>query len=266
MHGFRLHHLPKSSGNRYTPSSKAMTTLIQLIDALAFWIYIACGLAILVCLRATYLARKERKAARFTVEKEMATGKAYRATITILGLLVIISFVALVDFSLAPSLTTTVTHSTPQARRLVLPTPSNTPVPRTPTPAAPRGPLVRRIPSSTPTSEPTPTRTVLRTACPDPGARITRPGVNQSVRGLLQVKGTANIEDFRFYKVEFGYGHDQTEFHVIGGLKYSPVNDGVLIVWDSTDLSGPVTLRLTVVNMEGNFPTPCEVPVIVQAW
>lgn len=82
---------------------------------------------------------------------------------------------------------------------------------------------------------------------------------------MVEIRGTANTEFFQFYKVEFCFGHNTNEFHVIDELKYSPVEDGVLVVWNTGDLSGPVTLRLTVVNTDGNYPPPCEVPVIVQA-
>ncbi len=240
-----------------------MTVLIELIDNFAIWIYVACALTILVYLRVIYLARRERGASLFTIEKEVATGKAYRATFTILGLLVIISLVAFVDFYLAPSLNVVVSSSTPQPP-LILPTATNTPVPLTPTPTATRGPLVRPTPPWTPTPEAPPTPVVVPAACPDQGAKITSPGVNQTVRGVVEVKGKASIDQFQFYKVEFGFGHNPAEFYVIDQLKYSPVNDGVLIVWNTAGLSGPVTLRLTVVNIDGNYPAPCDVPVLVE--
>jgi hypothetical protein len=240
-----------------------MRVLIELIDNFAIWIYVACALTILVYLRVIYLARKERGASLFTIEKEVATGKAYRATFTILGLLVIVSLVAFVNFSLAPSLNIASSNSTPQPP-LVLPTATNTPVPPTPTPTSTRGPLQRPTPPWTPTPEATPTAMVQPAACPDPTARITSPGANQRVRGVVEIRGTANLDFFQFYKVEFGFGHDGTEFHVVDQLKYSPVNDSVLVLWDTSGLSGPVTLRLTVVNIDGNYPTPCEVPVVVQ--
>lgn len=241
-----------------------MTVLIELIDNFAIWIYIACALTILVYLRVIYLARKERGASLFTIEKEVATGKAYRATFTILGLLVVVSLVAFVDLYLAPSMGVALSNGTPQPP-VVLPTPTDTPPPPTPTATATRGPLVRPTPPWTPTPEETPTPVVRPASCPDPTARITSPGVNQTVRGLVEIRGTANTDFFQFYKVEFCFGNNTGEFHVIDDLKYSRVEDAVLVVWNTGELSGPVTLRLTVVNVDGNYPPPCEVPVIVQA-
>lgn len=241
-----------------------MTVLIELIDNFAIWIYVACALTILVYLRAIYLARKERGASLFTIEKEVATGKAYRATFTILGLLIIVSLVAFVDVYLAPSLGVVLGNRSPRTP-VVLPTSTSTLPPPTPTSTPTRGPIVRPTPPWTPTPEETPTPEVTAASCPHPTARITSPGVNQVLRGMVEIRGTANTEFFQFYKVEFCFGHNTNEFHVIDELKYSPVEDGVLVVWNTGDLSGPVTLRLTVVNTDGNYPPPCEVPVIVQA-
>jgi hypothetical protein len=240
-----------------------MTVLIELIDNFSVWIYIACALTILAYLRVIYLAKKERGASLFTIEKEVATGRAYRATFTILGLLVIISLVAFVDLYLAPTVNVAVGGSTPEGP-VVLPTSTSTVPPPTPTPAATRGPLVRPTPLWTPTPEQSPTPIVAPASCPDPMSRISYPGVNQTVSGVVQIRGTARSDAFQFYKVEFGFGQGGSEFHVIDDMKYTTVEDGVLVLWNTGELSGPVTLRLTVVNIDGNYLPPCEVPVIVQ--
>jgi hypothetical protein len=240
-----------------------MTVLIELIDNFAIWIYVACGLTALVYLRVIYMAKKERGASLFTIEKEVATGRAYRATFTILGLLVIAGLVAFVDLYLAPTLTVAVGSSTPTGP-VVLPTHTATPVPSPPTATPTRGSLVRPTPPWTPTPEQTPTPNVAPASCPDALARITYPGVNQAVGGVVEVRGTANTADFQFYKVEFSFGDGSGEFHVVDELKYSTVEDGVLVLWNTGELSGQVTLRLTVVNTDGNYPPPCEVPVVVR--
>jgi hypothetical protein len=239
-----------------------MTVLIELVDNFAVWIYVACALTILAYLRVIYLAKKERGASLFTIEKEVATGRAYRATFTILGLLVIISLVAFVDVYLAPTMGVAITNSTPEGA-VVLPTSTSTLVPPTPTPPATRGPLVRPTPPWTPTPEHSPTPIVTPASCPDPMSRISYPGVNQTVSGVVEIRGTARSDAFQFYKVEFGFGQGGGDFHVIDDLKYTMVQDGVLVVWNTGELSGAVTLRLTVVNRDGNYLPPCEVPVIV---
>jgi len=240
-----------------------MTVLLELIDSFAIWIYVACALTILVYLRVIYLAKKERGASLFTIEKEVATGKAYRASFTIVGLLVIISLVAFVDLYLAPTLSVAAGSGTPTGP-VVLPTSTSTPPAPTPTVTATRGPLVRPTPPWTPTPEESPTPVVAPAACPDAMSRITSPGANQIVDGLVEIRGTAQASDFQFYKVEFSFGQGGSEFHVIGDLQYTAVEDGVLVLWNTGELAGPFTVRLTVVTTDGNFLPQCEVPVIVQ--
>jgi hypothetical protein len=240
-----------------------MTVLIELVDNFAVWIYIACALTILAYLRVIYLAQRERGASLFTIEKEVATGRAYRATFTILGLLVIIGLVAFVDLYLGPTLSVAVGSSTPEGP-VVLPTSTNTPVPPTPTPIVTRGPLVRPTPPWTPTPEQSPTPIVTPASCPDPMSRISYPGVNQPVSGVVEIRGTAKTDPFWYYKVEFGFGQGGSDFHVIDDLKHTTVEDGVLVVWNTAGVSGLVTLKLTVVKTDGNYLPWCEVPVIVQ--
>lgn len=240
-----------------------MTVLIELIDNFAIWIYVACALTILVYLRVIFLAKKERGASLFTIEKEVATGRAYRATFTILGLLVIVSLVAFVDVYLAPTLSVAMGSSTPTGP-LVLPTPTDTPPVLTPTASPTRGPISRPTPPWTPTPETSPTPIVASASCLDPLSKITYPGVNQTVNGVVQIKGTAKSDAFQFYKVEFSLGQSASDFHVIDDLKYITVEDGVLVLWNTGELSGPITLRLTVVTTDGNYLPPCEVPVVVQ--
>ncbi len=240
-----------------------MTVLVELIANFAIWIYVACGLTALVYLRVICLAKKERGASLFTIEKEVATGRAYRAIFTILGLLVIAGLVAFVDLYLAPTLGVAVGSGTPTGP-LVLPTHTATPLPSTPTATPTRGSLVRPTPPWTPTPEQSPTPNVASASCPDPLARITYPGANQTVGGVVEIRGTANTADFQFYKVEFFFGDATEELHPIGDVKYYPVENGLLVLWNTGELSGPLTLRLTVVKMDGNWILPCEVPVIVR--
>jgi len=242
-----------------------MTVVIELIDNFAIWIYIACALTVLVYLRVIYLAKKERGASLFTIEKEVATGRAYRAIFTILGLLAIVGLVAFVDVYLAPSLGIAVAVNTPEGP-FGLTTPAVTPLPSVPAPTVTptRAPLVRPTPPWTPTAEisPSPTPVVVPAFCPDPGARITYPGKGQRVSGTVEIRGTATIEGFSFYKVEFCFGEPGGEPNLIGEMKDSPVENGVLVVWNTGGISGPVTLRLSVVKRDGNYAS-CEVPVIV---
>lgn len=128
---------------------------------------------------------------------------------------------------------------------------------------------VEAAPTATP--EPSPTATpepvVAAPACPDDRAVITAPGVNQTVSGTVEVRGTATHERFLYYKVEYasGSGGDpNASFAFLTDSRVSVV-DGVLAVFDSTNLdNGAYTIKLTVVDNTGNFPPPCTVPIFIQ--
>ena len=96
--------------------------------------------------------------------------------------------------------------------------------------------------------------------CPHPKARLTAPRVGKVIQEQVAVRGTANIDNFDYYKFEYRQEADsEGTWHWIASFK-TPVVDGLLGAWDVSGLAvGVYTLRLTVVNMEGNYPyPPCE--------
>lgn len=102
--------------------------------------------------------------------------------------------------------------------------------------------------------------------CPHPQARLTAPRVGQVIQGQVEVSGTAKIDGFDYYKFEYRRALDSTEtWHWIASFE-TPVEDGLLGTWDVSGLPPDFyILRLTVVNVEGNYPyLPCEVTVQIE--
>lgn len=102
-------------------------------------------------------------------------------------------------------------------------------------------------------------------ACPDPRVNITWPQVNAHVEGAVEIRGTANIENFQYYKIEFGAGANPAEgdWHWIGEGR-NPVEQGLLLIWDTAGLSaGGYSVRLTAVDKTGNYPAPCQVQLYI---
>jgi len=162
-------------------------------------------------------------------------------------------------------------ENTPESLR---PTPTKLPT-ETPTPepsaatALPAGTATRGValPTATPTSAATATPEVIAAACPDPRAVIVAPGTGQVLSGKVNVLGTATHEHFGYYKIEDAPGEnvspDGDYAYLSGGD--APVTGGPLATFDSTILpNGPYTLKLTVVDTDGNFPPPCTVSVEVK--
>jgi hypothetical protein len=116
-------------------------------------------------------------------------------------------------------------------------------------------------PSMTPT---TPAAGPALSDCPHPQARLTAPRSNQVIVDEIQVEGAASIEDFDYYKFEIRREDVpvEDEWHWLASYE-TPVENGILgLLHVGTLPEGIYTLRLTVVNREGNYPfPPCDVRV-----
>jgi len=83
--------------------------------------------------------------------------------------------------------------------------------------------------------------------------------------GTTLIKGTAAIDNFWYYKLEFGSGEWPTDWSLIKELHYQPVVNGILGDWNTGALpEGVYILRLVVVDKAGNYPEPCKVRVIIE--
>jgi LysM repeat protein len=110
------------------------------------------------------------------------------------------------------------------------------------------------IPGTAPT-QPAPT--------PPPGCdHLTEPKSGAKVWGTLVAKGTADIPDFAYYKLEQrNDGLDGWHWIMSGN---TPVHDGTLGMWDTRTVpDGDYFFRLVIVDGTGNYPPPCEVVVKV---
>jgi LysM repeat protein len=99
--------------------------------------------------------------------------------------------------------------------------------------------------------------------CDIPEAAITTPTAGESLNGAVEIRGSANIGDFRFYRLELRR-FDQQTFSQIAQVS-QPVSEDILWVLDTeTFASGIYFLRLVVVNQRGTFPSPCTIPVLFE--
>jgi len=96
--------------------------------------------------------------------------------------------------------------------------------------------------------------------------QITAPRPGAHLEGVVEIWGTVDIADFWYYKVEFAVGANpaETDWHWIGEGR-NPVEGGVLLTWNTAGLSpGVYSLRLTVVDVTGNYPPPCQVQLHIE--
>jgi len=100
-------------------------------------------------------------------------------------------------------------------------------------------------------------------ACEVPGVKITSPANGEVISGDVVIMGSASIDGFQSYKIEYGKGISPDSFDLLGE-KLDPVEEGLLLdgVSDSFT-SGLWILRLTVLDEAGNSPTPCEIKIVI---
>ncbi len=80
---------------------------------------------------------------------------------------------------------------------------------------------------------------------------VVRPGAGASVSGLVTVEGSARGAGFRQYRVEYGEGLQPATWLPIVPGNQSPVGAGRLGSWDTRNLNGIYSLRLTVQRGSG---------------
>jgi len=238
---------------------------VDLINRYFLWLYAACVVAILVYLRVFLLSSRERAGTIFSLEREIGAQRQARALWSIGGVLAIMVVVAALRLYVIPSLDieqmAEPTEPTPFAFFPTTEPPTPVPTQVTPTPTTRALPTLRRR-TSTPTPEPT---VIPSPACPNTNARITYPFVGMSIKGVVEIQGSANIPGFQFYKIEYGVGEKPDQWSSIGDIRKQPVEGGLLGTWDTSSFpEGIYILRLTVVELTGNFPPPCDVRVVVQ--
>ena len=117
--------------------------------------------------------------------------------------------------------------------------------------------------------EPTPTPTPAPQVADCPAwANITEPTVDAELdgSGFTFVRGTAAIDNFWYYKLEFSSdGEWPVQWSLIEDLHFEPVVNGFLDDWKTGALpEGVYQLRLVVVDKNGNYPEPCQVQVTVK--
>jgi hypothetical protein len=244
-----------------------MPTLVKLISKYANYLYLLCALILIPFLSAVQRARRDRRSI-FPLEKETAAKRLRRALFGIVLVLAIATGVYYISSYVGPTVVEPEETPIPTATTsLLFPTPTSPPLPPTEVPTI--TPTATRRPRPTPqelTLEPTdtPIPEVAPPDCPNPGVRITSPGVNAVLKGNVEIQGSANVENFDYYKFEFRSLSVADEWHHVYTNK-QPVSEGVLGYWNVDPLpAGEYLFQLVVVNVTGNYPPPCQVRVSVE--
>ncbi len=103
-----------------------------------------------------------------------------------------------------------------------------------------------------------------RVGCTAPGSQITFPAAGAVITGRVNITGSATLgnrnNEFSFYKVELR-GEGETGYRNLNQAT-TPVAAGLLAVLNTADFGpGNFQLRLTVVDITGNYIEPCTIRV-----
>ncbi len=83
-------------------------------------------------------------------------------------------------------------------------------------------------------------------------ADITSPLDGSTARGTISLEGRAMADNFARYQIELGQGTTPSEFVLVHGPVEQPLEQGVLGLFDTTQVdNGPYTLRLVVFDRTG---------------
>ena len=84
---------------------------------------------------------------------------------------------------------------------------------------------------------------------------VISPGAYSYIRGQTVITGNARIGNFESYRLDFGQGLNPTQWQQIGPDHFNPVDQGPLELWDVTPFDGLYSLRLSVLQRDGNIAT-----------
>jgi hypothetical protein len=243
-----------------------MTLLLRLVAKYALWIYVLCGIGMVLYLRTALAARREGGQAIYSLERESAASRIYRSSgMILLLLLIVVGVYALSHYVELPS---------PTVSPIALPTTAaGTPTQRPPTPTS-GAPTVTVLPTSTrrplstavtvPTTVPSTLATAVAPAsCADPNVQIAQPGHGQVINEGIQVRGTAQKDQFDRYEFKFKSQDVADEWHWVETFR-TPVGGGDLGFWRTSHLpSGNYLFMLIAIDQRGNSQE-CIVPVVVR--
>lgn len=246
-----------------------MSILIKLIADYAAWLYIFLAFIAFLLVRIITIATRERARSIFALEKETATARVIRSLIYLLVVVLLAVGVFYISHTLVEQVPLPEVTPTPTPVVDLPPTPTTPPLLPTPTPTGTPLPKATPTPFDGVIGLPTPSVEAPQNnpparppACPNASARITRPGDGAVVSGYIEIFGSANVDNFEYYKVEFLPPGGSWNF--IQSYN-SPVTEGMLAGWNTDTVPpGEYAFRLIVVDVTGNYPDPCQINLVVQ--
>lgn len=246
-----------------------MTVVLNWLAQQTLPIYIVSFLGVAAYVAAALAAQRRQRLSQFSLERDINRQQALRFWV-MAGLFLMLGVLVFgVTSYFVPTLPAVATETPVVGVGLTaVPTMTSTPT-ITPTPSPTSeltgtpGAEEQDEPSPTPSPTPEAVETAVPPDCPSLDVQISLPLAGSNLSGLVEVRGTARVNSFAYYKFEVQFpGSDSLNF--IAQFE-SPVENGILGYWDvsNTELypsGGPYRFRLVTVDVYGNA-TSCIIPV-----
>lgn len=211
--------------------------------------YTGAGLIILVTALRTFSAWREWSSSIFGLEKEQAQRKFNQGlSVLVFAILMVVSLFVVNTF---------ITSTVPGVQQLATPTIDITQQPPTSTPA----------PTTVITGEgfiPTITSYLSRGCIPGQ-LDWTDPGNGDTISGIVELKGTVNVENLGFYKYEYSPSGSERWTTIAAGNTII-IDEPLGGAWDTSGLiPGNYELRLVVNDNLNNALPACVIQVTIEA-
>ena len=225
-----------------------MNEALRFLKSIEIWVYSLLGLAALICLRRFVISLNEWRGTNFGLEREDAQRRLSSAT----SFLVLILLIGVSEFAL-------VTFIYPEVRNIQpLPTPTVTML------TTPTGTLSPTLSGDTPRNA---TQAAIEDAssnCVPGKLEFTTPRQNDTIKGVVTLKGNLVMQNFGRYKYEYNQPGTSAWITIAGSREIKP--DGSLGFWDTSQLvPGDYRLRLVAFDNQDKALPACIVTIKVAA-
>lgn len=227
-----------------------MDATLIFIEENQSWIYFFLGILALIYIRLTWVRYQEVEGTYFSLERERARVRLIRAGMTLTLVLLGLASTFVVATFASPAVPLS-------ARPTEVPTISLLSTPLDQQAAGPIDDPATPIPEAS------------DVGCLNQDATIFDPANGDSISGLVEIKGTANIPGFAFYKIEVRTLAPDAVWRAISAGTAPVCETGcgeteLLAAWDTNLVTaGEYQLQLVVLDTAGNAPLPCLIEVRV---
>lgn len=228
-----------------------MAEVLRFFREYEIWIYIVLGVFAIWQIRKFVIAWEEVRGAAFGMEREAAQANLNQAATVLIMLLLMSVTQFMLVYIVAPSVPGAIPIPSPTLNLLATAT------------------AILPVETLAPNTSSTPTLASAGDLMTGPGCmpgsvEIMAPKDGDTVSGVVQVLGTADIANFGFYKYEIARPGETIWLSLNAGE--APVRDGLLGEWITETLPpGDYLLRLVVTDNDGQTLPACVVQVRVEA-